>query len=179
MNKAALPFALVLILTLAGCLPKQPAHEEKAEEETPVMSRYAGISSLPCFGCHSPGAFFNAAESGVFSHAGHASFEVHCNQCHDASGHEPIVMGTEKCGSCHSLRMLAYEGGGMGRVTFRHESHTKTFQCLVCHTKVFPLKKGLKNMKMDDMYAGKSCGTCHDGIKAFSSMECNRCHRQG
>jgi len=148
-------------------------------EESPILPRHAAISGLPCFGCHAPGAFFNAPR-GVFSHEKHSMFDVHCNQCHDVGGHQgPVKIDTGLCGGCHNLRAFAYEGGGMGKVAFNHAFHAGAFGCNDCHPKTFPMKKGLKKMKMDDMYLGRSCGLCHDGKKAFSSTECGLCHQQG
>ncbi len=64
-----------------------------------------------------------------------------------------------------------------GKVTFDGTSHAKAgLKCNDCHTKVFPMKKG--DLKMDDMKAGKSCGVCHNGKKAFAVTECAKCHKK-
>jgi c(7)-type cytochrome triheme protein len=42
------------------------------------------------------------------------------------------------------------------------------------------MKKGMK-ITMADMNAGKNCGTCHNGEKAFKSSEaadCAKCHKK-
>lgn len=162
-----------------GCgVKEQPHEEEVTEEEVPVLSRQAAIKHLPCFGCHDAEAFFSK-KGKAFSHEAHSMFEVHCSQCHDLKGHEHVRLVTETCNTCHALKTFSYAGGGMGRVAFSHEFHTAMFGCSDCHTAVFPMKKGLSKMKMDAMYQGKSCGSCHNGKKAFSSMECARCHEQG
>ncbi len=66
-----------------------------------------------------------------------------------------------------------------GKVVFDGKSHADAkLKCADCHTKpkLFPMKKGAH--KMDDMKAGKSCGACHDGKKAFAVSECAKCHKK-
>ena len=186
MNKRRIiiSLALVALFALVGCKATsvEKGAEHKAEEEKkaeePVISRHAALSSLPCFKCHDAGAFLNAVKPGVFSHKIHTAFDVHCNQCHTVTGHMGATINTSVCSGCHSLRVIAFEGGGMGKVSYNHDFHAKMFPCAECHPNVFPMKKGVKKIKMDDMYAGKSCGVCHNGKKAFASMECANCHKQ-
>jgi len=64
-----------------------------------------------------------------------------------------------------------------GNVTFDGTTHAKT-KCNECHPKLFPMKKGGPPMTMKDMEAGKSCGACHDGTKAFGLKECAKCHKK-
>jgi len=61
--------------------------------------------------------------------------------------------------------------------TFSHDFHLQIYnKCRDCHTRLFPFGNG-KRMTMADMYAGKSCGACHDGKTAFNANgNCNRCH---
>ena len=69
-------------------------------------------------------------------------------------------------------------------VIFSHEAHQKAkLQCADCHTKIFEFKIGAakakdkKALSMDNLKAGKYCGVCHDGKKAFaSSGDCMKCH---
>ncbi len=64
-----------------------------------------------------------------------------------------------------------------GKVIFDGTAHANAgLKCNDCHTKIFPMKKG--DLKMDDMKAGKSCGTCHNGKKAFAVTECAKCHKK-
>jgi c(7)-type cytochrome triheme protein len=78
-------------------------------------------------------------------------------------------------------KTVDYEGGGAGKVVFDGKTHAdKGLKCNDCHTKIFPMKKGMK-MTMADMNAGKNCGECHNGTKAFSSKEaadCAKCHKK-
>jgi c(7)-type cytochrome triheme protein len=66
-----------------------------------------------------------------------------------------------------------------GKVIFDGKAHADTgAKCADCHSKpkLFEMKK--VSLKMDDMKAGKSCGTCHDGKKAFGVSECAKCHKK-
>jgi c(7)-type cytochrome triheme protein len=43
------------------------------------------------------------------------------------------------------------------------------------------MKKGADVMTMKDMEAGKGCGACHNGTKAFSvkdAASCAKCHKK-
>lgn len=68
----------------------------------------------------------------------------------------------------------------MGTVTFKGDDHAgKGLKCNECHTKIFKMKKGSTKMKMADINAGKFCGECHDGKKAFKSAgNCGKCHKK-
>jgi c(7)-type cytochrome triheme protein len=70
-----------------------------------------------------------------------------------------------------------------GKVTFSHENHTekKGLKCAECHPKVFKMKAGGDTVTMADIKAGKFCGTCHDGKKAFDATaadSCPKCHKK-
>ena len=70
----------------------------------------------------------------------------------------------------------------MGKVTFDGKVHAdKGLKCLDCHSKIFKMKKGSTEMKMVDINAGKFCGECHNGTKAFAAKEpanCGKCHKK-
>ncbi len=78
-------------------------------------------------------------------------------------------------------KTVDYEGGALGKVVFDGKAHfDKGLKCNDCHTKIFQMKKGEK-IKMADMNAGKNCGTCHNGEKAFKSSDpanCAKCHKK-
>jgi c(7)-type cytochrome triheme protein len=69
-----------------------------------------------------------------------------------------------------------------GKVVFDGKIHAdKGLKCKDCHPAVFKMKKGADVITMKDMDAGKFCGTCHDGKKAFSSSDkaaCVKCHKK-
>jgi c(7)-type cytochrome triheme protein len=69
-----------------------------------------------------------------------------------------------------------------GKVTFDGKAHAdKGLKCPDCHTKIFAMKKDAGKMKMADINAGKGCGTCHNGDKAFKASDpanCTKCHKK-
>ena len=69
-----------------------------------------------------------------------------------------------------------------GKVVFDGKVHAdKGLKCNDCHTKIFKMKKGSEKITMADMNAGKNCGTCHNGEKAFKSSDaanCGKCHKK-
>lgn len=73
--------------------------------------------------------------------------------------------------------------GSPGPVTFSHESHVYMQEqptCQSCHSGTFDILKdgklNIESVRMEKMYEGESCGTCHNGEDAFSSDECELCH---
>ncbi len=101
-----------------------------------------------------------------------------CGVCHDGKK----AFSSTSCARCHSgmtayKKEITYPAKTMSAVTFGHELHTAIFSCEDCHTKTFKYKKGGSGMKMDDLYQGKYCAVCHNGQSAFSSNDCQRCHK--
>ena len=70
----------------------------------------------------------------------------------------------------------------MGKVVFDGKNHADAkVGCLDCHSKIFKMKRGSTNMKMADINAGKFCGKCHNGKKAFAANDkdnCEICHKK-
>jgi c(7)-type cytochrome triheme protein len=63
----------------------------------------------------------------------------------------------------------------VGKVEFSHSMHGP--RCAECHPKIFEKKRSATRISMKAMEAGKSCGACHDGKKAFSvKANCTKCH---
>lgn len=77
-------------------------------------------------------------------------------------------------------KTIEYAGGGAGKVVFDGKIHAdKGLKCNDCHTKIFKMKKGTEKITMAEIYAGKSCGACHNGTKSFKAAEnCARCHKK-
>ena len=82
-------------------------------------------------------------------------------------------------------KIVSWEGGGAGRVVFEGSLHKdKGFKCRDCHTKIFANMKPdapPTKLSMKDMNDDKSCGTCHNGKKAFSVKDkanCLKCHKK-
>jgi c(7)-type cytochrome triheme protein len=78
-------------------------------------------------------------------------------------------------------KTVEYAGGAAGKVVFDGKAHAdKGLKCNDCHTKIFQMKKAAK-ITMADMNAGKFCGECHNGTKAFASKDaatCGKCHKK-
>lgn len=68
----------------------------------------------------------------------------------------------------------------MGKVVFKGDDHAgKGLKCNECHAKIFKMKKGSTAMKMADINAGKFCGECHNGKRAFKPAgNCGKCHKK-
>jgi c(7)-type cytochrome triheme protein len=70
--------------------------------------------------------------------------------------------------------------GTQAAVNFPHKMHGEKNKCDDCHAgdaPIFGQKVSGTGFKMKDMYAGKFCGACHNGKKAFKAMGgCMKCH---
>ena len=77
-------------------------------------------------------------------------------------------------------KTLEFKNSPMGIVKFDGEMHKKAAaSCKDCHNDgLFPkMKQGTVKITMEQIYAGKLCGTCHNGKKAFEAKgNCQRCH---
>ena len=93
-----------------------------------------------------------------------------------------VVMFVGSAMAVPSGKTLEFDGGALGKVTFSGKVHAdKGLKCGDCHTKIFKMKKGADKMTMADINAGKYCGTCHNGEKAFKSSDaanCGKCHKK-
>lgn len=157
-----------------------------------------------CNACHKPTTFTYDASGmpATFTHEDHAK-KFACDECHPKrfktkKGATKITMDMmyqgKSCGACHNGKkafastecekchaktsftaVLSYTASGMP-ATFTHQKHAKNFMCNTCHPKLFKMKKGTTKLTMALMYDGKSCGTCHNGKKAFASTACQKCH---
>ncbi|MGE5173366.1 MAG: cytochrome c3 family protein [Betaproteobacteria bacterium] len=79
-------------------------------------------------------------------------------------------------------KTVEFAGGGAGKVVFDGKVHAdKGLKCADCHPALFKMKKGGDTITMKDMDAGKNCGACHNGTKAFSvkdAANCGKCHKK-
>ena len=164
---------LSIILSLAACKFKGNVETKYEEPQSPVISSVKD-SGLPCFQCH-PYEKYAQDKAGVFSHAKHRNLGVHCNQCHIIKEHKGSNVIKDACNTCHNLTGFTLASSGMP-VTFSHQNHAKKAACNDCHPKLFLMKKGSTKLSMDEMYKGNSCGSCHNGKKAFASTDCTKCH---
>ncbi len=80
-------------------------------------------------------------------------------------------------------KTVEFDGKGAGKVVFDGKVHAdKGLKCADCHQSgLFKMKKGGDTITMKDMDAGKFCGACHNGTKAFSvkdAANCGKCHKK-
>ena len=77
-------------------------------------------------------------------------------------------------------KTLDFSKSSMGKVTFSGKVHKDAgIKCMECHNKeTFPkMKQGTVAITMAQIYDGKLCGVCHNGVRAFEAKKnCNRCH---
>jgi len=79
-------------------------------------------------------------------------------------------------------KSVEFKGSSMGTVVFDGTAHKNAgLTCSDCHNpEIFPrMKQGTVKITMNDLNAGKYCGRCHNGKKAFMIKDnCTRCHHQ-
>lgn len=79
-------------------------------------------------------------------------------------------------------KVLEFSDSPMGTVVFSGKIHKDAgVACAECHNnEMFPkYKQGSIDITMEDIYAGRLCGVCHNGKRAFAPAgNCNRCHIQ-
>lgn len=64
----------------------------------------------------------------------------------------------------------------MPYVRFPHKTHTEWLACSNCHPGIFLEKAGSTRIRMEDIFRGKYCGTCHDRVAFITHRGCFRCH---
>ena len=81
-----------------------------------------------------------------------------------------------------SGKTLEFPDGSAGKVVLSGSVHAeKGLKCSDCQPKIFPMKKTSQALKMSEMNAGKYCGECHNGKKAFPTnnpADCSKCHQK-
>ncbi|HUI44897.1 MAG TPA: cytochrome c3 family protein [Nitrospirota bacterium] len=81
-----------------------------------------------------------------------------------------------------SGKTVEFTPAGAGKVVFDGKAHaTAGLKCSDCHPGLFKMKKGADTITMADMNAGKFCGSCHNGTKAFATKDaasCGKCHQK-
>ena len=152
---------------LASCTT---CHAERAG-----LHKAATHAGAGCTTCHAPHAWAPAPRET-------------CLTCHaDQAQHNP----GKACAQCHAFGVKGAaagppaitfaSAGSPGPVTFTHASHlARGARCADCHPGLFKMQKGGGSLTMDAMAAGKACGACHNGKKAFEAMDgdkCATCHK--
>ena len=79
--------------------------------------------------------------------------------------------------------IVALQTKDFGVVNFSHANHLEAVgkNCQTCHNDIYHIVvKNNPEFTMGDMEAGKACGSCHNGDKAFSVKgDCATCHNNG
>lgn len=151
---------------------------------------------------------FKNAGPVVFSHELHLKkYYNNCRICHDAifnlrSRKHYTMLEMEKtksCGACHTgmrafsvssekdcirchkdkPRDVPFEVKGLGTAVFSHSLHLgkKEASCKGCHN-ASVISGKVRGVTMAEMEKGRTCGSCHDGKRAFSvTANCERCHK--
>lgn len=67
---------------------------------------------------------------------------------------------------------------GVKPVSFSHWQHRMHYTCSVCHSELeFEMSTGATEITEADNRAGRYCGACHNGKRAFAlANNCNLCH---
>ncbi len=75
-------------------------------------------------------------------------------------------------------KQITYQTENAGPVIFDHDVHVKKLanDCTICHNSLYKIGSKNPTTSMADMEKGKSCGLCHNKVKAFPLPECVRCH---
>lgn len=125
------------------------------------------IGKVSCKACHT------ASITAANVHYTMADMEKgkSCGKCHTGQ----VAFSISQCTACHKVKDITYRIQETGPVHFSHTKHLKTMQCNACHTRIYSTGAN-KQVTMAEMEKGKSCGACHDGVKAFSIGKCASCH---
>lgn len=131
------------------------------------LHRAAEAARSSCAGCHYPGGE-------AFAAAGN------CSRCHVGLGQPRVTPSSGLSG----IPQLPNVSTRLGPARFDHQRHVDLAEnnCQACHSRVFPLSKGLLNYA-DNLHRTAetnqtSCGACHrpSGTAFASEGACLRCH---
>ena len=91
-----------------------------------------------------------------------------------------LFLGSGAAMAVPAGKTLEFNKSPMGSVKFDGTLHKDAGnKCKDCHNpEMFPkMKQGTVEITMNEIYAGKLCGVCHDGKRAFAAQgNCARCH---
>ena len=158
-------------------LPTVASSEWRMPDASEIPHPAHQAAGVPCATCH-------ANESGVTPRPPELGHAV-CAKCHVAEGTpKKLSQGTpvtlDQCAACHVPSSEPEPRDTTSRPwstrdRFRHDDDHRTPQsCPTCH-----FQNGAAALTLPTML---SCGSCHDGRKAFKIVgqkECARCHGAG
>lgn len=88
-----------------------------------------------------------------------------------------LLLFAATAASGYELKSVTFKTRDVGSIVFSHKDHLRQKSiknnCKACH-KTGTNKLGRHSMA--EMEQGKSCGSCHNGGKAFALADCERCH---
>ncbi|MGI6657779.1 MAG: c(7)-type cytochrome triheme domain-containing protein [Desulfobulbus sp.] len=145
-------------------------------------------AKLSCDACH-PNLF--QRKYGALKTKGeyrHTFFDKgqYCGTCHNGTP-TFATTGADNCKRCHGSDMkqpnIIVFTKPVKAVAFSHKGHVDMgLSCSSCHDSAFEMRVGAAEEQpdtfiMQTLYAGKSCGVCHNGMDAFASnTRCTLCH---
>jgi c(7)-type cytochrome triheme protein len=101
-----------------------------------------------------------------------------CGACHNGKRAFAVTANCDRCHKGMKPKDIVFKLKDTTPAIFSHTIHTAAYSCKECHTKTFPYKTIVGKFTMDDMTAGKSCGTCHNGKDVFATTgDCAKCHK--
>lgn len=132
-----------------------------------LKKKNAKSPNISCKACHN-----DAMKKGVHYTMAQMDHGKSCGQCHN--GKQAFALA--KCTVCHKVKDITFKVKETGPVLFKHAVHLqKKSDCSACHNKLFKTGHNPR-VSMNAMEKGKSCGSCHNGKKAFALSECSKCH---
>lgn len=90
-----------------------------------------------------------------------------------------LSIGIAQAAPTPPKKPITYPGKKQPASCFDHAVHMKpgrATKCSECHPAPFKTKAFATKFTMADITAGKACGVCHNGKKAFAATQCARCH---
>ena len=152
-------------------ITKEVLYKVKATGPVKFSHKYHLTKTADCGTCHP--SLFTAGANKRYSMADMEKGKS-CGACHDSKQ----AFSVKECAKCHPTRDVLFEEKSTGNVLFSHKSHLGLYTCVDCHISKFSTFRNSKKVSMNEMEAGKSCGSCHEGKTAFSVKEkCDACHK--
>lgn len=137
-------------------------------------ARHIAKSGGGCKGCHN--GTIKTRETGVTM----AQMEKgkKCGACHNGKRSFAVTANCDRCHRGLKPKEITFTLKNVPPATFSHSFHLQAYKCTDCHTKIFPYRAVTGKATMEDMFKGKSCGSCHNGKNAFSAAgDCGKCHK--
>lgn len=159
---------------LTGCArchqTREIVYKVRATGPTAFSHKAHLVISPDCGACHP--SIFAAGPNRRFSMADMEKGKS-CGACHNGKK----AFSVKQCDQCHPSRELVFEEKSTGNVVFSHKLHIGLYSCEDCHVSRYATVRSRVKVSMQEMEAGRSCGSCHDGKSAFSVKEkCESCH---